>query len=221
MNILTCCDLTKSYLKHQTSKNVVNHVSFVLHDSENILIQGLSGSGKTTLLKMCTLAIKPDHGKIYYHGERIDSLSDNEKSIYRSQIMGYVPQHFGLISMLNIYENILLPSMIARTNKNDRAHELADYLDIHKCLLQYPDELSGGQLQRAAITRAFINSPEIIIADEPTSNLDDISTDKFIQLIENHNKTGGSSIIATHDSRLLRCFHTKYSMCDGKLNSKD
>ncbi|HHN64260.1 MAG TPA: ABC transporter ATP-binding protein, partial [Nitrospirae bacterium] len=170
-------DLTKTYKVGSDVIKAVDHVNLVVQDGEFISILGHSGSGKTTLLSLIGGLTKPDSGTVRIDGTDIWAISDNELSELRNRKINFIYQFASLIPTLNIIENVLVPTAFRpkdeRVNYFDHAMELLEMVGIRDKAYSYPAQLSGGQQRRAAIARAFINNPEILLADEPTGDLDE------------------------------------------------
>lgn len=218
--MLTCHKLTKQYnLDKNYSIYAVNNCSFTAKRASIVCVKGLSGSGKTSLIKLLALLSKPDSGTITVNGITVSELSDVEAAEYRSGIIGYIPQHFGMVSILTAKENILLPLSIHNKQPDKEIlHDLIERLGISECISQFPDKLSGGQRQRVAIARSFIHNPSIILADEPTSNLDDMNVQRVVELFGDYKKNGGCVIMTTHDPRLTQYADHLFMMENGCIH---
>lgn len=175
-------------------------LSLTVRDGEFISIRGKSGVGKTTLLRILGLLEVPDGGEVRLFGKTVNGLSDDEKSSLRLHAIGFVFQFFNLIPSLTISENIELPLALARMSKQDRrqtAHELLDYFGLAGLAERFPDSLSGGERQRIAVIRALANSPKIILADEPTSSLDDENSELLMNLLSSISRSKKVTIVLT------------------------
>ncbi len=187
-------------------RRVLDEVSFAVDSSSIVAITGRSGAGKTTLLGIISGLMKPESGRIVYRGQNILRWGDFRRSRFRNREIGFVFQFFNLLPDMTSYQNIIYPAIISPTSRSlkDKVDYLVEYLGLEKILHQYPATLSGGERQRVAIARAIINSPRIILADEPTGNLDERSTVDIINLFKTlRDENGMAIIIATHDSRTV------------------
>ena len=194
--------MNKTYGEGETAVHALKDVSFSVKRGELLLIVGSSGSGKSTLLNMIGLLDRPTNGKIFLDGTETTTLNDNELSSFRNSKLGFVFQFANLLSDLTVLENVLLPRRIQGTNKNaiDQAKKLLRTVGLEKQMNNRANKISGGQAQRAAIARGLINSPSIVLADEPTGNLDSVTAEIIVQLIKSLvKKLGQTFIIVTHD----------------------
>ncbi len=215
-------DLTKTYKVGSDIIKAVDHVNLVVHDGEFISILGHSGSGKTTLLSLIGGLTKPDSGTVRIDGTDIWAISDNELSELRNRKINFIYQFASLIPTLNIIENVLVPTAFRpkdeRVNYFDLAMELLEMVGIRDKAYSYPAQLSGGQQRRAAIARAFINNPEILLADEPTGDLDEETEAEIMKLFQRMNEEKGITfVIVTHSSELARQTRKQYRMSNGVL----
>jgi lipoprotein-releasing system ATP-binding protein len=194
--------LNKIYGEGETAVHALKDVSFSVKKGELLLIVGSSGSGKSTLLNMIGLLDRPTSGKIFLDGIETNTLNDNELSSFRNSKLGFVFQLANLLSDLTVLENVLLPRKIQRTSENavDEAKKLLRTVGLEKHMNNRANKISGGQAQRAAIARGLINSPSIVLADEPTGNLDSVTAEIIVQLMKSLvKKLGQTFIIVTHD----------------------
>ena len=215
-------DLTKTYKVGSDVIKAVDHVNLVVQDGEFISILGHSGSGKTTLLSLIGGLTKPDSGTVRIDGTDIWAISDNELSELRNRKINFIYQFASLIPTLNIIENVLVPTAFRpkdeRVNYFDLAMELLEMVGIRDKAYSYPAQLSGGQQRRAAIARAFINNPEILLADEPTGDLDEETEAEIMKLFQRMNEEKGITfVIVTHSSELARQTRKQYRMSNGVL----
>lgn len=212
-------NLTRTYGKGEGRVTALKGVSLTIGDGEMAAIIGKSGSGKSTLLNLMGGLDKPTEGKIFYNDKEISSMKDSELAEFRLKNIGFVFQFFDLIPELTAEENVLLPSRLAK-NKENSAEEIYSALDISDRIKHYPSELSGGQQQRAAIARALINSPEVILCDEPTGNLDKASGEEVIKLLKRLNQEQGKTvIIVTHDPEVAAQCGRVIEISDGEIVS--
>lgn len=194
--------MNKIYGEGETAVHALKDVSFSVKKGELLLIVGSSGSGKSTLLNMIGLLDRPTSGKIFLDGIETNTLNDNELSSFRNSKLGFVFQLANLLSDLTVLENVLLPRKIQRTSENavDEAKKLLRTVGLEKHMNNRANKISGGQAQRAAIARGLINSPSIVLADEPTGNLDSVTAEIIVQLMKSLvKKLGQTFIIVTHD----------------------
>jgi ABC-type lipoprotein export system ATPase subunit len=200
-------DLYKNFYKDKNVVRVLSGLNLEIFNGEMLAIIGASGVGKTTLLNLIGTIDKPTSGKIYYGNEDISRLTRDELSIFRNKTIGYIFQAYHLIGELTALENVILPTLI--TNKNDKktsayANELLERLNLQDRIHHKPSELSGGEKQRVAIARALINNPKIILADEPTGNLDTDTANNIFELLMEFNKELQiTTIVVTHNERLV------------------
>jgi putative ABC transport system ATP-binding protein len=189
-----------SICKRYGTIEVLKNINLIVKESDFISIRGKSGVGKTTLLKIIGLLETPDKGEVNLLGRNVNGLSDNEKSEIRLHYIGFVFQFFNLIPSLTVLENIELPLALAGINKHKRrkrARELLEYFGLTSLEERFPETLSGGERQRIAIIRALVNNPKIILADEPTSSIDDENSQLVMDLLSKINKERKVTIIMT------------------------
>ncbi len=194
--------MNKIYGEGETAVHALKDVSFSVKKGELLLIVGSSGSGKSTLLNMIGLLDRPTSGKIFLDGIETTTLNDNELSSFRNSKLGFVFQFANLLSDLTVLENVVLPRKIQRTGENalDEAKKLLRTVGLEKQMNNRANKISGGQAQRAAIARGLINNPSIVLADEPTGNLDSVTAEIIVQLMKSLvKKLGQTFIIVTHD----------------------
>ena len=203
-------------------KFTLNNISLSIKPNAINVIYGKSGSGKTTLLNILSSLDIEYNGSVTLENTSIKDLTEEERAELRLKKIGLVYQFFNLLPDLTIYENILLPNVILGKNNKEKCNELIEYLNLNTIINQLPVQCSGGELQRASFARALINNPEIIIADEPTGNLDSKNTENIIKLISKlHEKFKTTFIIATHDDEFKKITPNVYELKDGKLVSKN
>ncbi|MBR1752771.1 MAG: ABC transporter ATP-binding protein [Ruminococcus sp.] len=210
-------NLTRTYGKGEGQVVALKGVDLTINDGEMVAIIGKSGSGKSTLLNLIGGLDVPTEGKIFYNDTEIGKMNDTELSRFRLNNVGFVFQFFDLIPELTAEENILLPSKLAKKKENS-ADDIYSALDISDRIKHYPSELSGGQQQRAAIARAMINSPDVLLCDEPTGNLDKRSGEEVMALLKTLNKEQGKTvIIVTHDNDIARQCGRIIEISDGEI----
>lgn len=219
MEILKVENLTKTYGKKDTEVKALDNISFSVTKGEFIAIVGASGSGKSTLLHLIGGVDKPTSGKVYINGKDIYSLSKDEIAIFRRNEIGLIYQFYNLIPILNVKENITLPCDLGGKKVDEkRLDEIIQMLGLENRKEHLPNELSGGQQQRVAIGRALINNPSIILADEPTGNLDSKASKEIIDLLKNSNKKYNQTILLiTHDENIAKQADRIITIQDGKI----
>lgn len=203
MTVLEVNGLKKVYTSRIGGNSVeaLKNVNFTVDEGEYVAIMGESGSGKTTLLNIIATIDKPSAGKILLDGRDVSMLKDEDKAIFRRDNLGFVFQDFNLLDTFTIEDNIYLPLVLAgKTYKemSERLEPMATALGISHLLKKYPYEVSGGQKQRAAVARAVITDPRLILADEPTGALDSRSTDELLDLFNKINSNGQTIVMVTH-----------------------
>ena len=193
--------MTKIYGEAETKVTALDNVSFSVKKGEFVLIVGSSGSGKSTLLNMIGLLDKPTQGKVLIDGFDTSNLTDNEISAFRNEKLGFVFQFANLLADLTVLENVLLPSQIQLDSPtNDKAKEVLEKVGLSDQLFKRANKISGGQAQRAAIARGLVNNPTVVLADEPTGNLDSVTAKNIVELMKRMAKDLGQTfIIVTHD----------------------
>ena len=199
MEILKVENLVKTYGKGETKINAVDNVSFTVNKGEFVAIVGASGSGKSTLLHLIGGVDRPTSGKVYIDGKDIYSLNNDNLAIFRRRQIGLIYQFYNLIPILNVEENITLPcDLDGTTVDKQKLQDLLKTLGLENRKTHLPNQLSGGQQQRVSIGRAMINNPSIMLADEPTGNLDPETAWEIMSLLEDINKRGTTVVVATH-----------------------
>jgi len=193
--------LTKIYGEAETKVIALNNVSFSVKKGEFVLVIGSSGSGKSTLLNMIGLLDRPTDGRVLVDGFDTSDLTDNEISAFRNEKLGFVFQFANLLADLTVLENVLLPSQIQfDSTTNNRAKEILEKVGLKDQLFKRANKISGGQAQRAAIARGLVNNPTIVLADEPTGNLDSVTARNIVQLMKTMAKDLGQTfIVVTHE----------------------
>lgn len=223
MEILKVDNLTKIYGKGGTKVVALDHVSFSVEKGEFVAIVGASGSGKSTLLHLIGGVDRPSSGKVYIDGKDIYTFDDDKLAIFRRRQVGLIYQFYNLIPILNVEENITLPlNLDNRKVDNEKLDSLLKTLGLSERRKHLPNELSGGQQQRTSIGRALITSPTIILADEPTGNLDSAASDEIVDLLKKSNKEYNQTIIMiTHNMEIAKCADRIIKIEDGKIVSED
>lgn len=220
--IIRAENLSKNFTRGSAKFYAVKNVNFTLNEGEFIHIIGRSGSGKSTFLNLLAGLLKPSEGKIFFEDKDINDFSDEEMSRYRNEIIGFVPQSLGTIPNLSVLENVCLPYYLFKRNESiyERASMLLDMMGIFYLKDDFPKNLSGGELKRVLLARSLINSPKVLILDEPTSDLDKKTTIEIMDLLKKINSKGTALIIVTHELDILKYGDILYQMDDGKLIKK-
>ena len=211
--------LSKSFARGRNSFFAVKNVDFSISASDFVFIVGRSGSGKTTFLNLISGILDPTQGQVFFEDEDISSMSDTAKSFYRNESIGFVPQSLAYLPNLSVFDNVRVPFFLFNRDGDSegRALSLLDLMDIAHLKNEMPQNLSGGELKRMLIARALMNSPKLLIADEPTANLDKETSETVMNLIKSVNKLGTAVLIVTHDSEILDENSTIYRMDAGEL----
>ncbi|MDR1546846.1 MAG: ATP-binding cassette domain-containing protein [Deltaproteobacteria bacterium] len=211
--------LTKRWRRGQKSFEAVANAGFKLADGEFAVVVGRSGSGKTTLLNMLVGLLSPDDGEVFIDEVGLWSLDDGALSRLRNERIGYVPQGRSLLGSLTVLDNVRLPFHLAPRGGGSRARalELLDELGLGPMSDNYPADLSGGELRRATLARALINSPKFLVADEPTSDLDLATAREIVELLKNLNAQGLTVLAATHDEEMRAGAGRVMEMAGGEL----
>lgn len=219
MEILKVENLTKIYGKNTTKVVALDNVSFSVEKGEFVAIVGASGSGKSTLLHLIGGVDKPTSGKVYIDGNDIYSFDDDKLAIFRRRQVGLIYQFYNLIPVLDVEENITLPiNLDNRKVDKNYLDNLIKTLGLEKRRHHLPNELSGGQQQRTSIGRALITNPTIILADEPTGNLDSKASDEIVDLLRKSNREYKQTIIMiTHNMEIAKCADRIIEIEDGKI----
>ncbi len=211
-------DITKVYIRGSEEVNALRGINLNIQQGEFISVTGASGSGKTTLLHIIGCLDKPSNGIIKIDGIEVENMSESELVRIRRQKIGFVFQQFYLIPGLNVYENVTLPLLFNRRHKdkNDIA-SLLELVGLKERIHHNPNQLSGGEMQRVAIARALVNNPEILLADEPTGNLDTENSEKIFDLLKSLHKRGLTVIMITHNPELASRAEKTIKLKDGRL----
>ncbi|UTC82450.1 ABC transporter ATP-binding protein [Treponema denticola] len=217
--LLKTKSLSKSFARGRNSFFAVKNVDFSISASDFVFIVGRSGSGKTTFLNLISGILDPTQGQVFFEDEDISSMNDIDKSFYRNESIGFVPQSLAYLSNLSVFDNVRVPFFLFKRDGDSegRALSLLDLMDIAHLKNEMPQNLSGGEIKRMLIARALMNSPKLLIADEPTANLDKETSETVMNLIKSVNKLGTAVLIVTHDFEILSENSTIYRMNDGEL----
>ena len=218
MNAVTVKNLSKVFRQGDESIRAVDNISFTVAPGELVAIVGQSGSGKTTLLNLIGGIEHPSSGSVEVGGMNVCTADDETLSKIRRKKIGYIFQDFNLIPILTAEENIIMPLLLdGKRPDKARLRDLASFLGIERRLKHLPGELSGGQRQRVAIARALINNPVILLADEPTGNLDKKAADEIMELLLAVNRRRNTVLLVTHEQRYADMCGRKIKLYDGKI----
>lgn len=215
-------NVDKTYYLGEEKVPVIKNVSLEIKAKEFVSIVGSSGSGKSTLMYLIGLLETPTKGKVLINRKNVSSLTDEEMSKVRNESIGFVFQSFNLINKFTVYENILLPAQYSKSklkfNPKKYAREIMTKFGIWERKDFYPNKISGGQQQRVAMARALIMKPKIILADEPTGNLDTKTGNEILKIIKNLNKDYGTTVvIVTHESHVAKLAKRQIKIVDGEI----
>ncbi|MFH1729240.1 MAG: ABC transporter ATP-binding protein [Pseudomonadota bacterium] len=220
-NIISLKKINKSFAYGDTTIDVLKDINVDIGCSEYISIMGPSGSGKSTLMNIIGCLDKPTSGSYTFMGKRVDQMNDLQISEIRGARIGFVFQSFNLLNNMSVLENVMLPMTYQNIEKSTQKKIAMKWLDRVKMshrLIQTPDKISGGEKQRVAIARAFVNNPDIILADEPTGNLDSKTEEKIIDIFnELHREIKQTFIIVTHSDEVASITKRKIRLFDGKV----
>ena len=219
MEILKVENLNKIYGKGENEVKAVNNISFSVQKGEFVAIVGASGSGKSTLLHLLGGVDRPTSGRVFIDGQDIYKLNDEQLAIFRRRQVGLIYQFYNLIPILNVEENITLPcNLDGKEVKQEKLDEMLKTLKLENRRKHLPNELTGGQQQRVSIGRAIINNPAIMLADEPTGNLDSKASEEIISLLRLSNKKYNQTVIViTHDEKIALEADRVITIDDGRI----
>ena len=222
---LRIVDLCKDYQEGGLTRQVLEHTSLDVAQGEFIAILGKSGSGKTTLLNLISGIDQVDCGEVYLDGTRLTGLNDTERTLFRRRKIGFIFQFFNLIPTLTVWENVILPLELNNQLEgagSARARDLLNAVGLVGREKTYPDRLSGGEQQRVAIARALVHDPALVLADEPTGNLDDETSRHILTLLDGLTRQAGKNLIlVTHSSEAAAYADRILTLRDGRLTSVD
>lgn len=215
-------NLTKIYKRGTSSFNAVEDVNFKLSSGEFVSIVGCSGSGKSTLLNLVAGLLKPSSGEVLLDGENILRYTDNKQSYLRNSTIGYIPQGQSTLANLNVLDNVRVPFYFFKREgkEKQRAEELLEQMGISHLKNAYPNSLSGGEIRRVVIARALMNQPELLVADEPTSDLDTENTIEIMTLFRKIADEGTAVLLVTHDIETTLYGDEVYVMEAGRLKKQ-
>ncbi|MBI5386459.1 MAG: ABC transporter ATP-binding protein [Verrucomicrobia bacterium] len=216
-SVVTATDLTKTYQRGREEVHALEAVSFTVHRGEFVAVTGPSGAGKTTLLNLIGCMDTPTRGTLHIGGRTAHELSERERTRLRREHLGFVFQHFSLLPTLTVAENVALPALFARRFAGARVDQLLDKVGLAHRRGHLPHELSGGEMQRAAIARALVNDPPLLLADEPTGNLDSATGETIIALFRKLQSEGLSIMVVTHNAALAAAAGRRLELRDGRV----
>lgn len=214
---ITAEKLCKTYRRGVEEVHALRDVSFTIGTGELVSIVGQSGSGKTTLLNLIGCMDAPTSGSLRLADQDVAQLSERDRTQLRREQIGFVFQHFGLIPTLSVRENIALPALFARRRVQQRVDELLEKVHLTHRRDHRPHELSGGEMQRVAVARALINAPQVLLADEPTGNLDSVTGSAIIELFQDLLRDGLTVVVVTHNQELAAVTQRQLVLHDGEL----
>jgi len=226
--ILRAEHIHKSYRMGATRVNVLKGVDLAVQEGEFVAIVGASGSGKSTLLHILGALDRPDKGSVQFDGRDLNRLRARELNRFRNGTVGFVFQFYHLLDELSVLENVFLPAMIAsstvswlmsRGKARQRAEQLLEQLGLRERARHKPYQLSGGERQRVAIGRALMNQPQLLLADEPTGNLDSATGNGILNVFESLHKAGQTIVMVTHDERIARRAQRTIMLVDGRIKA--
>ena len=220
MTLLSVTSLCKHYVRTGKPLTAVDRVTFAMAPGDSVSIIGRSGSGKTTLIGMIAGLISPTDGEVILEDQNIHALDDAASSLMRNTVIGYVPQGTSLLPALTALDNVRLPRYLVGAHSGDctaKAISLMEEMGVAHLHGAYPSDLSGGEMRRIAIARALVNSPRLLIADEPTSDLDEESANNVMRLLARVNSQGTALLVVTHDMALAGIAARTMTMASGRL----
>lgn len=217
--LIRTCDLSKTYKMGKVEIYALKKVNLEIEKGDFISLMGPSGAGKSTLLQIIGCLDDPTEGSIQIHGQKIGKMKDKELSVFRNRHIGFIFQSFNLISVLNVYENVEYPLMIRREKVDqEKVLRIIEAVGLQDYLKHRPDELSGGQRQRVAIARALVTDPDIVLADEPTANLDSKTGERIISLLlELNTRHHVTFFFSTHNEMIAKSAKRVMNILDGEL----
>ncbi|MBM3257854.1 MAG: ABC transporter ATP-binding protein [Candidatus Nealsonbacteria bacterium] len=219
--IIKLDNIWRTYQLGKTEVHALRGLSLEIFPGAFVAIMGSSGSGKSTLLNIVGCLDSPTKGKVYLKGKDISLMAESQLAQFRGEILGFIFQEFNLLSNLSAIENVMLPMIfqgVSQEQRQKKAKEILVSVDLQDRIFHEPGELSGGERQRVAIARAFANSPEVIIADEPTGNLDSVTGKKIMEVLTNfHKKEGKTVVVVTHDAKIANYAEQVINIEDGKI----
>ena len=226
MSLITAKGLSKTYFKGETEVEALKTLDFQIETSSFVSFVGPSGSGKTTLLNLIGCLDKPTAGALKVDDTDVSILDTRQAAAFRGRTIGFIFQDFNLIPVLTVYENVAYPlGLVQKTGakeRNQRVLELLDAVGMAGQRDKYPDQISGGQKQRVAVARALVTNPKLVLADEPTANLDHKTAYRVIDIMkEMKNELGTTFIFSTHDQKIVGEAEIVYTLEDGELAGRE
>jgi putative ABC transport system ATP-binding protein len=225
MAIVSVQNVSKDYMLGKTVVPALREVSLEIGEGEFLSIAGPSGSGKTTLLNLIGCVDTPTSGTVVVNGQDTTRLPEREQTSLRLHTLGFIFQSFNLVSVLSVFQNVeyplLLQGGLTRRQRATRVLELLEAVGIQQYARHRPSELSGGQRQRVAIARALVTKPRIVLADEPTANLDSVTGENIIDLMKEMNRDGTTFIFSTHDPKVMAHANAVVRIADGRLQARE
>ncbi|RDC65615.1 ABC transporter ATP-binding protein [Adhaeribacter pallidiroseus] len=218
--MITISNLEKVYRTEEVETKALNKVSFVINEGEFVAIMGPSGCGKSTLLNILGLLDQPDGGSFQFLGQEIATFSERQRAELRKKNIGFVFQSFNLIDELTVFENVELPLIylgVSAAERKQKVEAVLEKMQIMHRRNHFPQQLSGGQQQRVAVARAVIQKPRLILADEPTGNLDSSNGNEVMELLTDLNENGTTVIMVTHSEHDARYAHRILRLLDGEV----
>jgi putative ABC transport system ATP-binding protein len=222
MALLSFDDVCKTYLSDQLETRALANVSLAIQRGEYVSVEGPSGCGKSTLLSLIGLLDSPTSGRYTLNGKSVERLSLTERAAVRNREIGFIFQNFNLIGDLSVRDNVELPLIYRGVNKQERVRRVAEVLErvgVSARANHIPAQLSGGQQQRVAVARALAGNPSLLLADEPTGNLDSKNGEAVMELLSELHGSGATIIMVTHDRRFAGYANRKIGLLDGKIES--
>lgn len=212
-------NLTKNFVRNKKDFDAVNHVSLEIKKGEFAAVIGHSGSGKTTLFNMIAGLINPTEGTIYIDGQEFSAMKEKQKSKFRNENMGYVLQNQSLLNNFTILDNVCMPAYLSKDAKGyrEKAMQLLAQIGLEDLASDYPSNLSGGEIRRVSIVRAMINNPKVLLADEPTSNLDPENAHKVMKMLQEISNAGTTVLLSTHELEYLEYVDSVIKMENGQV----
>ena len=218
--MITISNLEKVYRTEEVETKALNKVSFVINEGEFVAIMGPSGCGKSTLLNILGLLDQPDGGSFQFMGQEISGFNERQRAELRKKNIGFVFQSFNLIDELTVFENVELPLIylgVGAAERKQKVEAVLEKMQIMHRRNHFPQQLSGGQQQRVAVARAVIQKPRLILADEPTGNLDSSNGNEVMELLTDLNENGTTVIMVTHSEHDARYAHRILRLLDGEV----
>jgi putative ABC transport system ATP-binding protein len=217
--VVSAVALSKSYSRGREVVQALDRVDLQIDAGEFVAIVGPSGAGKSTLLNLIGCMDAPSSGSLSLLGQPVEKMKESERTRFRRDQLGFVFQHFGLIQTLTVEENICLPALFAGKSSQAPVKELLQRVGLDHRRTHRPHELSGGEMQRVAIARALVNNPPLILADEPTGNLDTTTGETIIELFQQLNEEGLTIVVVTHNESLAQAASRRIHLVDGRVRA--